>query len=150
VSALSGLTNRIDMSERVCVYDIVLNGEVVYVGQTKNPDVRIDRHRKNKRFPHGVKLIVHKWYQSRHDAMIAEGVRQRELLPCFCNKIEGGAPCPRNPTRPRANIDLEKYRKQADHFNATYTNEDMVQMTKEIAERQEDARRLETQLKQGL
>ena len=83
-------------SERVCVYDIVLNGEVVYVGMTKNPKIRYYQHRTAGTCPDGGALVVHKWYEHRMDASAAERERQRELMPAFCNDL---AFPPRMPNR---------------------------------------------------
>ena len=74
-------------SERVCVYDIVLKGEVVYVGITNKPEIRKSHHKASGRCPVGAEMVVHQWYSRREDAIAAEKSRQLELKPAFCRDI---------------------------------------------------------------
>lgn len=67
-----------------CVYDIVLNGEVVYVGMTNNPTNRMLQHNYRGTVPKGSRLIVHKWYSTRDEAKREEYSRQMELKPVHC------------------------------------------------------------------
>ena len=68
-------------SERACVYDIVLNGEVIYVGMTRDPVSRMSSHRSKGTAPAGSKLVVHKWYSTREKAFAEERIRMLELEP---------------------------------------------------------------------
>lgn len=74
------------MAEKTCLYDIVLNGEVVYVGVTNDPKKRYSSHRSNGNAPEGSKLVIHKWYSDRTEALAAEYARQMELKPIFCRE----------------------------------------------------------------
>lgn len=71
--------------KEACVYDIFLNGEVVYVGMTNNPEKRLSSHISSGVAPDGANLVVHKWYQTREKALIEERVRQLQLRPAFCH-----------------------------------------------------------------
>ena len=72
------------MKDKACVYDIVLKGEVIYVGMTNNPKKRLQGHRTSGVAPEGSDLFVHKWYPTRREAFKQERLRQIELEPVFC------------------------------------------------------------------
>ena len=72
------------MSQKACVYDIVHKGEVVYVGMTNNPKKRLHSHKSSGIAQNGAELFVHKWYETRKEAKIAEAMRQDELEPILC------------------------------------------------------------------
>lgn len=82
----------IEVEPRTCVYEVLMKKEIVYVGIADDPKERWEKHKALKRFPKSARFRIYKWYDTRHEAMIAEGHRQRELLPRMCRKIEGGKP----------------------------------------------------------
>lgn len=85
--------NSINIQEPgTCVYDVYMGDEIVYVGIADCPKNRWASHRQKNRFPKSAKFKIYNWYDTRHEAMLVEGSRQRELLPRMCRKIEGGAP----------------------------------------------------------
>lgn len=110
--------------ERVCVYDIVLNGEVVYVGMTKQPKVRYYQHKITGVCSEGAKLVIHKWYNYREDASVAELERQQELRPPLCKDLVIRER-PKLPKRPE--FDWEAYRAKLEEFNKMYTVEEIEQ-----------------------
>ena len=109
-------------NEAVCVYDIVLNGEVVYVGMTKHPKVRKWQHTATGVCPKNSDLVVHKWYENRKDAAFAEKQRQQELMPAFCKdlviypKVVDDRPA----------FDWVAYRKKMEDLKAALTEEDIA------------------------
>jgi len=73
-------------STETCVYDIVLNGEVVYVGMTGNPKRRYFGHVSSGIIRDGAELVVHKWYATREVAKVEERRRQFDIKPVYCRQ----------------------------------------------------------------
>jgi len=96
------------VDRKACVYDVILNGVIVYVGQTVDPKSRWAQHRYAKRFPKGVEFKVHQWYDTVRDARIAEGVRQRDIKPRYCKIMEGGGALADRPYATRIEFDENK------------------------------------------
>lgn len=126
------------VKERVCVYDMILNGKVVYVGMTKQPKVRLHQHRSNGIIPREAELFVHKWYGSREKAAIAEKKRQNKLEPKYCKDLD----CLKKPKPPKVpafklkkcRVDHVANKKAIDDFNSKYTHEQMNEYLKFIEE----------------
>lgn len=67
--------------ERVCVYDIITDGELVYVGITNKPDVRMNHHKSTGIAQKRSSMIVVEWHDTRRGALDAERKRIKELKP---------------------------------------------------------------------
>lgn len=114
------------MDDNACVYDIVLKGEVIYVGMTNNPERRLKQHRCTGVAPEGAEMHVFKWYSSRERAFKAEYLRQLELLPVHCTQIAFNT----KPEKPDYDWDEHKRKLQAhieiltdkdyEHINSLY------------------------------
>lgn len=76
-----------EQSERTCVYDIVRNGEVIYVGLTADPKARMAQHRARRTVPKDSVMVVHRWYEDKDSALFAERERQDELQPTNCQDV---------------------------------------------------------------
>jgi predicted GIY-YIG superfamily endonuclease len=66
---------------RCCVYDVMHNGKLIYVGMSKTPDKRLSWHKSRGNVPRDAVVRVVAWYDSRRDALYAEAVRIAEKKP---------------------------------------------------------------------
>lgn len=63
------------MTERTAVYDLIVDGEVYYVGASRDPKTRLAYHRARKKIPRSATLKIVKWYPTRGRALLAESRR---------------------------------------------------------------------------
>lgn len=68
--------------QRACVYDIVLDGEIIYIGMTGDPKVRFRDHKRTGVASEGAEMKIVKWYKTRHEAFKAEAARQKRFNIC--------------------------------------------------------------------
>ncbi len=55
-----------------CVYDLVLDGETVYVGLTRDPEERHKQHKCNRAAAAETRMVVVREYRRKRDAVTAE------------------------------------------------------------------------------
>lgn len=60
------------MTDRWAVYDLIVDGELVYVGCTKNPKMRLGFHKARRKVPRDCVMRVVAWYDCQHEALSAE------------------------------------------------------------------------------
>lgn len=69
------------MKQRFAVYDLIVDGVVVYVGMSKDPHKRFFWHKVRKKIPrHGTMRVV-RWYTDKFRALDAEAARIAEKAP---------------------------------------------------------------------
>lgn len=68
-------------AQMIAVYDILRDGQVVYVGITDNPQVREHQHKSSRRVPRRATLVVVDWFKTRRAALKCERARIRKLKP---------------------------------------------------------------------
>jgi predicted GIY-YIG superfamily endonuclease len=56
---------------KFCVYDLKVDGVVIYVGKTNNPKRRLAQHRASKNIP-TAEMVVVAWYETDAEALAAE------------------------------------------------------------------------------
>ena len=66
---------------RTCVYDLYVDGQLVYVGCSRHPDRRLKAHKKTGLVPAHVVLGVVRWYDDHAAAMAAELSRIQKKKP---------------------------------------------------------------------
>ncbi len=108
------------MKKVACVYDIVLNGDVIYVGMTGNPKARMCSHRYTGVAHSGAKMVIHRWYETRAEAYSAETERQDELKPARSERYRG-----RRLDFPKI---LRDGKKAMAEFNEQHTMEDVAKL----------------------
>lgn len=134
-----------EKDQPTAVYDIVIGGrQVIYVGMSSNPERRMREHRATGFFPTKARMRVYRWFDSRYEANIAEGRRQRELIPHTCKHFEvpiGSSPEQdaeiERQSRLREQREIER-QEAMDEFNRTHTVEDV----REILKQREEARQV--------
>lgn len=65
---------------RTALYDLLIEGELVYVGVSRSPSRRLSGHR-GRGFPLTTRMRVVRWYDFRADALAAERRRIEKLKP---------------------------------------------------------------------
>lgn len=68
---------------RCAVYDVILGGEIVYVGSAPDPADRMSNHRAGWGFMREATVAVAQWHDTRPAARKAEAERIRTLAPPF-------------------------------------------------------------------
>jgi hypothetical protein len=68
---------------RCAVYDVILGGEIVYVGSAPDPADRMSCHRGGWGFMREAHVVVCQWHETRPAARTAEAERIRTLAPPF-------------------------------------------------------------------
>lgn len=63
------------MTERTAVYDLIVDGEIYYVGASRDPESRLIYHRARKKIPPTATMRIVKWYPTRGLALVAESRR---------------------------------------------------------------------------
>jgi predicted GIY-YIG superfamily endonuclease len=69
------------MTGAVAVYDIIAEGQLVYVGISSRPDARSMAHKASGNMPEMYELMVVEWYNSRAEALKAEAERIKKFKP---------------------------------------------------------------------
>lgn len=67
---------------RTAVYDLLVDGEIVYVGCTSRPATRLHEHKCREAFK-SARLRIFAWYRSQIRAQIAEAKRIASLRPKY-------------------------------------------------------------------
>lgn len=66
---------------KTALYDVLVDGVIVYVGISNKPDKRLREHKAKRTVPKHAVVQVVRWYETQWDARQAETVRIRLLKP---------------------------------------------------------------------
>lgn len=69
------------VTARTCVYDVFVDGQLVYVGSSRKPKIRFQCHKREGRVPAHAVLKVVRWYDNHVFAMAAETRRIKRKKP---------------------------------------------------------------------
>lgn len=78
------------MKQKWALYDIYVEDELVYVGVTCRPSIRLSQHRSSKIIPYFAEMRIVQWFDTQAEAFLAETARINELKPPRNGK--GGGP----------------------------------------------------------
>lgn len=105
--------------EKVCVYDIVTDGVIVYVGITNNPKYRYTQHKYSGVAGKNSRMAVVKWHDTRRLALDAEAKRIEQIRPELNFYRE------KRVKEEKEEFDWVAQRKKIDEFNEEYTVEEV-------------------------
>lgn len=69
------------VTARTCVYDVFVDGQLVYVGSSRQPEIRFQCHKREGRVPPHAVLKVVRWFDNHAVAMAVEVRRIKRKKP---------------------------------------------------------------------